>query len=93
MKALGLWTAAAVLFFLALAFGVGCAGAQKPEPPPSVDEASWCYAAVIDGTETIGCAETPAACETSRAAALATASEASEQCYPVRLRLDRPAAP
>jgi hypothetical protein len=91
-KALGLWALGCVLFFVALAIGLGCSSAQKPAAPPapsSVDEVSWCYAAVVGGVETIGCAEKQEACEAARAAAVPTASEASEQCYQVRLRLDR----
>ncbi len=87
IRALIFWTVGCVLLFLTLAF-FGCATA--PKPPPSVDEASYCYAAIVDGQETIGCAETPALCETARTAALARASDASTECYPVRLRLDRP---
>lgn len=67
----------------------GCSKLPKPAAPAEVDEASYCYAAVVGGTETIGCAETPELCETARAAAAPGASEASEQCWPVRLRLDR----
>ncbi len=74
---------------LCLAAVYGCSGAQK-SAPPSVDETSFCFAAVLAGEqETIGCAETAPACEAARTAALPTATAISDQCFQVQLRLDR----
>lgn len=87
MKVLVLWIFASVLFFLALAIGA-CGAAQKASEPAPVNEPAWCYAAVVGGVETIGCAAEKATCDASRAA-LAEADAVSEDCYQVQLRLDR----
>lgn len=91
-KAILLWTLGCVLFFATLAL-VACGAGQKAAPAaPSVDEMSFCYAAVLGGVETVGCAETAPACEAARAAAFEAAPEGdavSDACYPVRLRLER----
>ena len=79
---------------IALLLVVACSkNASDPTAPAEhVDELSWCYAAVVGGQETIGCAETRPPCETARKAAEAAAAEGeatSEECYQVQLRLDR----
>ncbi len=90
IRALVFWTVGAILILFALAWTGACSGAQKTAAPAQrVDEMSWCYAAIVAGTETIGCAEDPKMCEAARLAATPAASEVSEQCYQVQLRLDR----
>ena len=88
------WTMLVGLMLAVIAAVGACSAPQKaadPEPPAVVDEPAFCYAAVVGGQETIGCAETKPLCETARAAAAPAAEEASAQCWPVRLRLDRAA--
>ena len=83
-------TRALIIILLLVA---ACKGASGPAAPAEhVDELSWCYAAVVGGQETIGCAETRPPCETARKTADAAAAEGdsiSEECYQVQLRLDR----
>lgn len=84
-----LWTLAVFLGLAALIYVGACAGVQKTA---SVDERSYCYAAVLDEVETIGCAETAPACEAIRKALwekAAATDSVSEHCMPIRLRLDR----
>lgn len=95
IRALCYWAVGCVLVFLALVW-TSCGPKSAPAEPASVDEASWCYAAVLGGVETLGCAEVKPACDAARAAAYEAGADGdsiSEDCYPVRLRLDRAANP